>query len=43
MKEGGVDPRILNFGTRWKRVVSFTPPAALLPGVRAFGTYSVGG
>jgi hypothetical protein len=42
MNEGGVVSLILNFETRWKRVVSFTRPAALFLRERAFGTYVIG-
>jgi len=31
MRGGGRAPCILNLGTRWRCIVSFMPPAALLP------------
>jgi len=39
---GGVAPCLLNLGTRWMRVVSFTP-RPLYPLPRAPGTHSIGG
>jgi hypothetical protein len=31
-RSGGIAPHILDLGTRWRWVVSFTPPATLPPG-----------
>jgi hypothetical protein len=38
---GDITPRILNFGTRWTWIFSFTP-RSFTPGERAFGTHSIG-
>jgi hypothetical protein len=39
---GGIAPRILDLGTRWRRVVRFTP-LPLYPRGRAPGTHWIGG
>jgi hypothetical protein len=39
---GGIAPRILDLGTRWRWVVSFTPQP-LYPGERFPGTHWIGG
>jgi hypothetical protein len=39
---GGIAPRILNLGSRWKRVVSFTPRPLYFM-LRALGTHWIGG
>jgi len=35
-------PRIVNFGTRMRRIVSYTPPATLPAGKKAAETHWVG-
>jgi hypothetical protein len=39
---GGIAPRILNLGTRWRWVVSLTPRPLYTPGERAPGTHWIG-
>jgi len=43
VESGGIAPRILNLGTRWRWVVSFTPHSPYPPGERVPGTHFLWG
>jgi len=43
LRNGGIAPRVLDLGTRWRWVVSFTPRPLQPPGKKYPGTHWKGG